>query len=91
MNERKTTNVPQAEPVTPSAEHPTRLKTDPRIAQPDEMHQTLLEAYRGLSDQEARKFTAKLFLILANHIGDIEVVRQAVALAGPTGSAPQKQ
>jgi hypothetical protein len=42
---------------------------------------TLVEARRGLSDQAAAALDTKLVLILANHIGDLEVLKQAIALA----------
>ncbi len=41
----------------------------------------LIEARRGLSEREASELDAKLVLILANHIGDIEVLKEAIAFA----------
>jgi hypothetical protein len=41
----------------------------------------LIEARRGLSEREASELDAKLVLILANHIGDIDVLREAIAFA----------
>ena len=46
---------------------------------------TLVEARRGLSEQAAAALDAKLVLILANHIGDIDVLREAIALAKADG------
>ena len=42
---------------------------------------TVGEAHRGLSETESADLDAALVLILANHIGDIEVLREAIALA----------
>lgn len=57
------------------------LMTTSRFTDPDEAFVMLVEARRGLSEREASELDAKLVLILANHIGDIEVLREAVALA----------
>ena len=48
---------------------------------PDRAFVTLIEARRGLSQDEAAALDAKLVLILANHIGDLDVLREAIALA----------
>lgn len=48
---------------------------------PDAAFVTLIEARRGLSLDEAAALDAKLVLILANHIGDIDVLKEAIALA----------
>jgi hypothetical protein len=48
---------------------------------PDTAFVALIEARRGLSQDEAAALDAKLVLILANHIGDLEVLREAIALA----------
>ncbi|ARQ01124.1 DUF2783 domain-containing protein [Pseudorhodoplanes sinuspersici] len=48
---------------------------------PDVAFVTLIEARRGLSQEEAAALDAKLVLILANHIGDIDVLKEAITLA----------
>lgn len=57
------------------------LMTASRFKDPDEAYVMLIEARRGLSEREASELDAKLVLILANHIGDIEVLRAALAFA----------
>ncbi len=57
------------------------LMTASRFRDPDEAFVTLIEARRGLSEHEASELDAKLVLILANHIGDIDVLREAIAFA----------
>lgn len=52
-----------------------------RFADPDAAYRALIEAHRGLSDQESAALNAKLVLILANQIGDLELLRQAIELA----------
>lgn len=68
-----------------------KLQTAPRIADPDGLYEAIIEAHRDLDEPDARKLDAKLILLLANHIGDAEVVHEALAIArasGPGGVAP---
>jgi hypothetical protein len=58
-----------------------KLITRSRFPDPDLAFVTLMEARRGLSEQQAAELDAKLVLILANHIGDPEVLAEALALA----------
>jgi hypothetical protein len=58
-----------------------RLLTETRFANPDAAYLTLVEARRGLSQDQAAALDTRLVMILANHIGDIDVLREAVALA----------
>ena len=62
-----------------------KLSTASQFADPDAAYRALLEARRNLSDEEAAKLDSRLVLILANHIGDPDVLREAIALAGQTG------
>lgn len=57
------------------------LDTSLRIARPDDLYQMLIDAHQGLSDADSMKLNAKLVLLLANHIGDAEVVAQAINAA----------
>ena len=59
----------------------TKLITDSQFADPDAAYRALVEARRSLSDAEASALDSKLVLILANHIGDLDVLREAIALA----------
>ena len=47
----------------------------------DDFYESLIEAHRDLSDDQSAMLNAKLVLLLANHIGDITVLREAMALA----------
>jgi hypothetical protein len=58
-----------------------RLVTQSQFADPDAAYVALVEARRGLSAEAAAGLDTRLVLILANHIGDLDVLRQAVALA----------
>lgn len=66
-----------------------KLDTSPRLTDPDALFALLVEAHRGLDDAASRRLDARLVLLLANHIGDMDVLRQAIALAredAPDGS-----
>lgn len=52
-----------------------------RFDDPDEAYRALIEAHRGLSDSDSATLNARLILILANQIGDLTVLRDAIALA----------
>jgi 5-carboxymethyl-2-hydroxymuconate isomerase len=58
-----------------------QLNTDPNIARPDDFYQMLIDTHRGLSEEQSRDVNAKLILLLANHVGDIEVLREAMDIA----------
>jgi len=57
------------------------LVTDPNIAAPDDFYAALIDAHRGLSEADSHLLNARLILLLANHIGDLAVLREAMALA----------
>ena len=54
----------------------------------DDFYELLIDSHRGLGDAQSELLNARLVLILANHIGDLNVLRQALAAARPQ-SAPQ--
>ncbi|MDA0342431.1 MAG: DUF2783 domain-containing protein [Proteobacteria bacterium] len=64
-----------------------RLSTEPRITRPDDFYEALIKAHRGLSDEQSRQLNARLILILANQVGDFEVLQQALNLAQEDGVA----
>jgi hypothetical protein len=57
------------------------LSTRSNFTNPDEAFRAIVEAHRGLSDEESADLDAALVLILANHIGDLDVLHEAIALA----------
>ena len=57
------------------------LTIEPRITRPDDFYEALIKAHRGLSDEQSRQLNARLILILANQIGDFDVLEQALDLA----------
>ena len=68
------------------------LKTEPNFHEPgrrffrdfspgDDFYEALIDAHNGLSDEQSEAFNARLILLLANHIGDLRVLREALAAA----------
>jgi hypothetical protein len=57
------------------------LITESRFADPDRAYRALIEAHRGLPDEDSAALNSCLVLILANHIGDHAVLQEAIALA----------
>lgn len=57
------------------------LNTEPNIASPDDFYEALIDTHRGLSPEQSALLNAKLILLLANHVGDLGVLREAMAKA----------
>jgi hypothetical protein len=57
------------------------LSTHSNFAKPDDAYRAIVEAHRGLNEAQSADLDAALVLILANHIGDIDVLHEAIALA----------
>ena len=47
----------------------------------DDFYEMLIEAHRDLSDEQSELLNARLVLLLANHLGDLRVLREALAAA----------
>lgn len=58
-----------------------QLNTDPNLANPDDFYARLLAAHEGKTKEGSDALNARLVLILSNHIGDAEVLDQALCLA----------
>lgn len=63
------------------------LNTKPNIANPDDFYAALISTHDGLSDAESQALNARLILLLANHIGDHTVLREALAAARSSGKS----
>jgi hypothetical protein len=57
------------------------LNVDLNLASPDDFYAALVELHRGLTDEQSELVNARLILLLANHVGDIEVLREAMRRA----------
>ena len=47
----------------------------------DDFYEMLIDTHRNLPESQSAKVNARLILLLANHIGDLSVLREAMALA----------
>jgi hypothetical protein len=59
----------------------------------DAFYDLLIEGHRGLTDEQSELMNARLVLLLANHVGDLRVLEEAVALArrgATTGETPRR-
>ncbi len=59
----------------------TLLNTQPNIQAPDDFYQELVDMHRDLSAQQSALVNAKLILLLANHVGDSVILREAMRAA----------
>ena len=57
------------------------LNLEPNLESPDDFYEALIESHRGLTQAQSAMLNAKLILLLANQIGDADVLREAMALA----------
>ncbi len=69
------------------------LNTDFNLDNADDFYEALIEAHRDLSTAQSHDLNARLVLLLANHIGTLPILREALAAArsnvlGPSASAP---
>ncbi len=60
---------------------PADLITDPHLDSPDDFYEALIDTHRDLSAEESHALNARLILLLANHIGSLTVIKQALAAA----------
>lgn len=59
----------------------SKLRTEPAPGNPDDLYEALIEARRDLDEAQSAALDAKLVLLLANHIGDLDTIREAIAAA----------
>ena len=57
------------------------LTTAPNLADPDGVYVELVRLYEGLDRDASEALSARLILVLCNHIGDPRVLREAFAAA----------
>lgn len=57
------------------------LNLNPNVSDPDSFYDELLDAHLGLSKEDSDALNARLILILANHVGDRDVLRSALEAA----------
>ena len=58
-----------------------KLTLEPAIVAPDDFYEALIAAHRDLTEEQSQMLNARLILLLANQIGDTDVLRAAIAKA----------
>ncbi len=57
------------------------LNIESNIVRPDDFYEALIDMHRDLSSEQSQLVNARLILLLANHIGDAEVLGDAMRRA----------
>jgi hypothetical protein len=57
------------------------LITSPNLDAPDDFYEALIDAHAGLDAAASHALNARLVLLLANHIGSLSVLREALSAA----------
>lgn len=54
------------------------LITETNLISPDDFYEALIDTHRDLSNEQSQELNAALILLLANHVGDMDVLREAL-------------
>ena len=68
--------------LEPHMHHPGKPEGDLHAG--DDFYEALLDAHQGLSEDQSHALNARLILTLANHIGDVAVLKEAILVARST-------
>jgi len=47
----------------------------------DAFYEALMNAHTGLTESQSHLLNARLILVLANHVGDLDVLKEAIQMA----------
>ena len=61
------------------------LITEPHLESPDDFYEALIDTHRDLSAAESHALNARLVLLLANHVGSLAVLKEALVAARAAG------
>ena len=59
----------------------TVLNVGPNLADYDAFYEMLVDTHQDLDEAQSRMLNAQLILLLANHIGELRVLREAFTIA----------
>jgi hypothetical protein len=57
------------------------LITAPHLDAPDDFYEALIDAHRDLGVEQSHALNARLVLLLANHVGRLDILREALHAA----------
>lgn len=60
----------------------SELIVETNFSDPDAFYAALADLHRDRSPESSRQINARLILLLANHVGDQDVLAAAMAIAG---------
>ncbi|MEO9904353.1 DUF2783 domain-containing protein [Nisaea sp.] len=63
----------------------TDLTTAPNLTDADGFYEALIAAHQGLTPEQSIALNARLILLLANHVGDKDILLDALHKARGTG------
>lgn len=55
------------------------LNKEPNFANPDDFYEALIDMHKDLTEEQSHQANARLILLLANHIGDLSILRTAMS------------
>jgi hypothetical protein len=61
------------------------VRSEPNIADADAFYEAWIAAHEGLSDAESADLDARLVLLLANQVGELQVLLDCIAAARRAG------
>ena len=64
------------------------LKRELNLARPDDIYNAIVDAHKGMTDEQVRAYDAKLILLLVNHVGDEAVIREGRAALRAEAALP---
>ena len=64
-----------------------QLITQPNLDAPDDFYEALIEAHRELTPEQSHALNARLVLLLANQIGRLDLLKQALHAARASARA----
>jgi hypothetical protein len=57
------------------------MKSEPNISDPDAFYEAWVAAHEGLSEAASAELDARLVLLLANQVGELQVLLDCIAAA----------
>lgn len=67
----------------------SKFEVSAQITDPDRFYEALLSAHQGLDAAQSEALNARIILVLANQIGDTDVLMQSIKAA--VGANPVQQ
>lgn len=54
------------------------LITETNLSAPDDFYEALIDAHSDLTNEQSQELNAALILLLANHLGDLPLLKEAL-------------